>query len=129
MTKVLTHIFLIIFQGALSSLDDSSVSLNLKERFEKKLIYVSFFRGSWLRSVKITQIFFSHADGDDPGVKKKFMNFSFRSQTYAQNILIAVNPYDTVPSLYGSQKIFKYLDSENLFENPPHIYAIGKYCK
>lgn len=54
--------------------------------------------------------------------------FLFLSQTYASHrILIAVNPYDKISQQYGTQQIARYLADENLYETPPHIYAIGKY--
>ena len=41
------------------------------------------------------------------------------------NILIAVNPYRDIPSLYGLEQIKKY-KGKSLGVLPPHCYAIGK---
>jgi hypothetical protein len=46
-------------------------------------------------------------------------------QTYVANILIAVNPYFEIPSLYSSQTIKKYR-GRSLGTMPPHVFAIGK---
>lgn len=48
-----------------------------------------------------------------------------RFQTFSSNVLIAINPYEPLPQLYGPQQIEKYRANENLFEKPPHIYAFG----
>lgn len=47
-------------------------------------------------------------------------------QTYASNILVAINPYENIVQLYGSQQMKNYDEapSKNL---PPHIYAIGMF--
>lgn len=54
-------------------------------------------------------------------------NFIICSQTYASNVLIAVNPYETINNLYGSHQTAKYLAAKPLFERQPHVYAIGRF--
>lgn len=48
-------------------------------------------------------------------------------QTYASNVLITLNPYEKIDELYGSRQMVKYLASNTFFEQPPHVYAIGKH--
>lgn len=48
-------------------------------------------------------------------------------QTYASNVLIAINPFDrsiTNPKLYGPEKITQFIGN-SYAELPPHIYSIG----
>lgn len=45
-------------------------------------------------------------------------------QTYIGSILVAVNPYKRIPSLYGDHLIEEYMDKQ-LGELPPSIYAIA----
>lgn len=49
------------------------------------------------------------------------------SQTYAADVLISINPYESLPAVYGSEQIDRYLDSNTLFEQPSHVYAIGTF--
>lgn len=44
-------------------------------------------------------------------------------QTYASKMLIAINPFQTMTNLYGSEEIEKY---KCKFSNAPHLYAIGE---
>ncbi|XP_064629701.1 unconventional myosin-VI-like isoform X2 [Lineus longissimus] len=44
--------------------------------------------------------------------------------TYVANILIAVNPYYEIPTLYSTQTIKKY-QGRSLGTMPPHVYAIA----
>ncbi|XP_076818401.1 unconventional myosin-VI-like isoform X1 [Clavelina lepadiformis] len=44
--------------------------------------------------------------------------------TYVANILIAVNPYRDIPSLYNAQQIKRY-QGQSLGVLPPHCYAIA----
>ena len=41
------------------------------------------------------------------------------------NILIAINPYKELPSLYSTEAIKRY-NGKSLGVMPPHVYAIGK---
>lgn len=61
-------------------------------------------------------------ENDRLGFSLPFMVFF---QTFSSNVLIAINPYEQLPQLYGPQQIEKYRANENLFEKPPHIYAFG----
>lgn len=45
-------------------------------------------------------------------------------QTYVANILIAVNPYYDIPTLYSPETI-KLYQGKSLGTLPPHVYAIG----
>uniref|UniRef100_A0A8B9RN63 Unconventional myosin-VI n=1 Tax=Astyanax mexicanus TaxID=7994 RepID=A0A8B9RN63_ASTMX len=51
-------------------------------------------------------------------------NFSFSSQTFVANILIAVNPYYDIPKLYAPETIKSY-QGRSLGTLPPHVYAIA----
>ncbi|XP_045467854.1 myosin heavy chain 95F isoform X3 [Harmonia axyridis] len=44
--------------------------------------------------------------------------------TYVANILIAVNPYKEIPSLY-SREMMKSYQGRSLGEKPPHVFAIA----
>lgn len=44
--------------------------------------------------------------------------------TYVANILIAVNPYKDIPSLYTSETVKSY-QGKSLGEKPPHVFAIA----
>ena len=46
-------------------------------------------------------------------------------QTYVANILIAVNPYFEVSTLYTKDTIKSYM-GKSLGTRPPHVFAIGK---
>lgn len=51
----------------------------------------------------------------------------FSCQTYASNVLIAINPFDQSPNnqeLYGAGKIAQFTGKTHA-EQPPHIYSIG----
>lgn len=96
-------------QGELNDLDDQTVLRCLKERFEKKSIYVS---------TKLVSSFFVKNIG--------FRNQKVSSshfQTYASNVLIAINPFEKL-EIYRSQKTIEYSNSRG---SSPHIYDIGKY--
>ncbi|VDK18740.1 unnamed protein product [Anisakis simplex] len=45
-------------------------------------------------------------------------------QTYTANILIAVNPYEQIDSLYDVKNIKKY-QGKSIGQLPPHIFAIA----
>lgn len=45
-------------------------------------------------------------------------------QTYVANILIAVNPYKEIPSLYSKDTMKSY-QGRSLGEKPPHVFAIA----
>ncbi|PRP86414.1 hypothetical protein PROFUN_05333 [Planoprotostelium fungivorum] len=45
--------------------------------------------------------------------------------TYIGQVLIAVNPYRTIPNLYG-KNIIKNYQGRYFFEEPPHVYAIAE---
>lgn len=47
-------------------------------------------------------------------------------QTYVANILIAVNPYFEIPSLYSPEAIKRY-QGKSLGVLPPHVFAIGMW--
>lgn len=57
---------------------------------------------------------------------KQETKFFLRSQTYATNVLIALNPYETIENLYGPHQMVEYSKKNTLFEGRPHIYAIGR---
>lgn len=103
-------------------MDDSFILSNLKERFQNKKIYVSYFVAYLLWFFVIQLKRFQES-------KKLHHNLNFLpcSQTYASNVLIALNPNVDVPQLYGPGQISRYLENDNLFDEPPHIYAIGNY--
>jgi myosin-6 len=42
------------------------------------------------------------------------------------NILIAINPYKELGSLYSSDTIKRY-NGKSLGTMPPHVYAIGRF--
>lgn len=44
--------------------------------------------------------------------------------TYVANILISINPYETITDLYSDTVIKKY-KGKSLGTLPPHIFAIG----
>ncbi|XP_065890245.1 unconventional myosin-Ic-like [Dysidea avara] len=44
--------------------------------------------------------------------------------TYIGSVLVSVNPYKTIPGLYGTEAMDEYR-GVNLYELPPHIYAIA----
>lgn len=44
--------------------------------------------------------------------------------TYVANILISINPYETIADLYSDSTIRKY-EGKSLGTMPPHIFAIG----
>lgn len=52
------------------------------------------------------------------------MNFAFSFQSYVANILIAVNPYKEIPSLYAVGTIKDY-KGKSLGLRPPHVFAIA----
>jgi hypothetical protein len=45
-------------------------------------------------------------------------------KTYTGNILVAVNPYKKITTLYSLDVVRKYQNAQ-FDENPPHIFAIG----
>lgn len=45
-------------------------------------------------------------------------------QSYVANILIAVNPYKEIPSLYSGEAINDY-KGKSLGQKPPHVFAIA----
>ncbi|KAF5307261.1 hypothetical protein FQR65_LT06977 [Abscondita terminalis] len=47
-----------------------------------------------------------------------------RIYTYVANILIAVNPYKEIPSLYSADAIKQY-KGKSLGQEPPHVFAIA----
>lgn len=48
----------------------------------------------------------------------------FIQQTYIANVLIAINPYKVINTLYSQERIEMYRVDLN-DELPPHLYAIG----
>lgn len=46
-------------------------------------------------------------------------------QTYVANILIAVNPYFDIPTLYSNEAVKSY-NGRSLGTMPPHVFAIGE---
>nr|XP_006825386.1 PREDICTED: unconventional myosin-Ib-like [Saccoglossus kowalevskii] len=65
----------------------------------------------------------------DPVTEDAFVDnllLRFRAKdvyTYIGNVVVSVNPYQSLP-LYGDKKIDEYR-GRNLYELPPHIYAIS----
>ncbi|KAL3310366.1 Unconventional myosin-VI [Cichlidogyrus casuarinus] len=55
-------------------------------------------------------------------VKMRYM--SDKIYTYVANILISVNPYSVISTLYGTQMMKMYI-GKSLGSVPPHVYAIG----
>lgn len=54
------------------------------------------------------------------------LNLIFRwFQTNASKVLIAINPYKTIPNLYGYEMI-ESIRKENFLLTPPHVYSISK---
>lgn len=85
-------------------LNEATLLYNIKNRYYKDKIYVSFF---WFF---LNDLFY-------------ILNFFF-TQTYVANILIAVNPYKDIKELYTSSTIKQY-NGKSLGELPPHVFAIG----
>ncbi|KAB0800582.1 hypothetical protein PPYR_06322 [Photinus pyralis] len=54
----------------------------------------------------------------------KRMYYKNRIYTYVANILIAVNPYKEISSLYSQEAIQKYR-GKSLGQEPPHVFAIA----
>lgn len=47
-------------------------------------------------------------------------------QTYAANVLIAINPFEYFPEQYGFEQMKTYREKP-LTEVPPHVYAFGMF--
>ena len=45
--------------------------------------------------------------------------------TYIGHVLLSVNPFKSIPGLYGPSQIKKYLGRYH-YENPPHVYATAE---
>jgi len=69
---------------------------------------------------------FIHKKNATNGLVHWLLNLYFYVQTYVANILIAVNPYRDIPSLYNVQQAKNYR-GKSLGVLPPHCYAIGKF--
>ena len=48
----------------------------------------------------------------------------FSLQTFIGSILSAINPYKSIPGVYGPEMVEKYMNKP-LGDLPPHIYAIA----
>lgn len=46
--------------------------------------------------------------------------------TYVANILISINPYESIDGLYSNDAIASY-QGKSLGALPPHIFAIGEF--
>lgn len=48
-------------------------------------------------------------------------------QTYIGSILCAINPYKTIPGIYGDD-VMQVYNKKHIGECPPHIFAIANDC-
>lgn len=49
-------------------------------------------------------------------------------QTYADKVLVALNPFRSIVGLFGIEVMKNYAGDGLLHEMPSHVYAIGKKC-
>ena len=98
----------------LSELNEGSLLRNLRIRFEKDVIYVLFllfFFNFFLSQLEFTR-------------SKIFVPYFLeKKQTYTGSIVVALNPYKSVP-LYTQEQIRQY-KGEKIGALSPHIFAIG----
>lgn len=89
-----------------SELNETTVVMNLKKRYDQELIYVCLI----LR-------FYDH-DHDHGLVQFLIIPFlSLYFQTYIGSILVSVNPYKLL-NIYGTDMVLQYAGS-SLSDNPP----------
>lgn len=98
--------------GSLIKPTQSDIVQNLRKRFKRKQIYVS-----WLLFERLFIFLMSFVLIFDSYIFKK---------TKVAEILIAVNPCEDIAGLYSNQSIEKYIRT-NINHLDPHIFSIGSY--
>nr|CAI5863963.1 unnamed protein product [Callosobruchus analis] len=107
-------------------LDDGAEVIPLDAKFQK-------------RTLPFSDIFRANVEKDrdyDDNCEMMFLNeasllnnirlryYKNKIYTYVANILIAVNPYSEIPSLYSPEIIRNY-KGKSLGQLPPHVFAIA----
>jgi myosin V len=95
----------------LSYLHEPGVLDNLAVRYAKNIIYVSDAFVTLWEAQLLCESIFSNV-------------LLLTSQTYTGNILIAINPFQRLPSLVDALTMEKYKGA-NLGDLDPHVFAIA----
>ena len=107
----------------LTELHESSLLHNLRVRYLQDKIYVRARALASARACVPAPRSPGGRAGAGRGGARRGRACTHR-QTYTGTILVAVNPYKDIPSLYGMDAVRRY-EGRMIGDLPPHIFAIG----